>query len=577
MAALLKQKADVYYGISLHTLGACPKFKSLTTNKWVYPPTYFGEPYQCLFDEHLMSRYPRESEETRQWRYSTYRPLTKAPFARITEIVTGAIFQDGNYSLEISNKDDYQYIWGNNFSGNNLIGYFANIGYKSMAEDPNGLLVRIPKYPWYQYDQSKGVEVDIWFVNTSDIRYQSETEVIFTAKGYAWHIDDQTIFRYAYNSQTKKYELLPEDADGYYAHMLGKMPISVAGGEWNSRGYYDSFYDKAKAAADDFINTYSNAQLVDKEASHPFITEVSEECTSCEAGWVQSNCTHCEGTIGSPSDCSYCDSGCGVIRSRCSVCHGTGQVPNDPARRRIVPADQMGNKLVQIENPDVSINKNHRETVKAVMQMVLDALHLTVIDEAQSGAAKAIDQEGLYKFVSRVSNHIFDNLITDSLNDIIAYRNVTTTNGRLRPSVYDYKVVKPSQFQIKTAAALLDEFKTASEAKVPSFILSQLGLDYIDKQYSGNDVIKKKSEVIIQMDSLCMVGGDEKVNLRVTGAIQIEDISFSNKLPLILDAIIRDKGNEWFIQADYEKIKAEVELLKPEYVKTVTNGLQPGQ
>lgn len=576
MSARLKQMADVYYGMSLHTLGACPKFKKLSGQGTITPANYYGEKYQCLFDNHLLSRYPRESEETRNWRYSQYRPLTKAPFSRISEIVTGAIFQDGNYSLEISNKDDYEYIWGNNFQGNNIIGWYANIGYKSMVEDPNGLVVRMPKYPWYEYDGSEPIEVDVLFINICDVKFYSKEDVIFCYNGYAWHIDEQTIFRYYFDLQTKKYILAPNDADGYYAHMLGRLPVSVAGGIWNSRGYFDSFYDKAKPAADDFISSYSSAQLIDKEASHPFITEVSEDCPDCTAGQIQEACT-CGGSPENPTDCNLCDSGCGYRLVRCGTCKGTGKVANDPARRRIVPADQMGKELVQITNPDVGINKNARETVKGIMQMILDALHLTVIDEAQSGAAKAIDQEGLYKFVSRISNHIFDNLITETLTDIIAYRNVTVANGRLRPSVYDFKIVKPSQFQIKTAAALLDEFKTANEAKVPKSIQSQLVIDYVDKQYSGNDVIKKKTEILVQMDYLYMESSDDLVNLKVAGVAKTEDIEFSKRLPSMLDAIIRDKGNEWFIQSDYDKIKAEVDRLKPEYVSSsITNPITQG-
>ena len=61
---------DVYYGISLHTTGACPRFRDGATGRTVTPAGYFGQEYQYLFDNYLLNRHPRESEATRNWRYS---------------------------------------------------------------------------------------------------------------------------------------------------------------------------------------------------------------------------------------------------------------------------------------------------------------------------------------------------------------------------------------------------------------------------------------------------------------------------------------------------------------------------
>lgn len=536
----LQKWRDVYYGISLHTTGACPYFKDLAGGGTICPAGYHGIEYQKLFDKYLLSRHPRESDATRNWRFSQYRPLTKAPFGQVTETISGAIFQDSNYTLEVTDKQDEDFIWGSNFSGYNMTGYFANIGIRNIMEDPNGLFVRIPAKPYYLQETGK-VEVDIWFVNTRDMIWRTDTDIVFLRDGYAWWIDNQTIWRMSYLPEKRQYYLATEDAAGYYAHMLGKLPVTIAGGEWNTQGYFDSYYSKAKAAADDFISAYSAAQLVDKEASHPFIVEASADCPECSGqGHVQ-------------QECPTCATGTELVN--CNMCSGSGQVSRNPGQHIIVPQDELQNGApIQIINPDVSINRHHREVCSQVMNLVAEALHLHKVEEAQSGVAKALDQERLYKFISTISNDLFDKVITDTLRDIITYRNAGAVQGKVQPLQYPFKVVKPTQFRIKTSADLLSEYNEGTRANMPVFIRQRMALDFVDKQYSGDDIMKKKAQFITSFDTLSIAGADELQALSNMHAITDEEIIFSKRLPAKLDALIRDKGEAWFLQVRNEEL-----------------------
>lgn len=533
MTESLQRKRDVYYGISLHTTGACPAFRDLSGGGIIYPQGYYGQEYQRLFDKHLMSRHPRENDATRNWRFSQYRPLTKAPFAQITEIITGAIFQDSNYDLNLQDAQDEQFIWGNHFSGHDIVGYFSNVAFRNMIEDPNGLLLRIPALPGYAQAGDK-LQVDIWFVNTKDIILHTQDDFIFLRNGYAWWVDKQTIWRFSYKPEEKKYFLSQQDAHGYYAHMLGRLPISIAGGVWNTQGYYDSYYSKAKAAADDFISAHSAAQLVDKEASHPFIVEASTDCTDCRGlGQVQQDCDSCPN---------------GVELVSCGSCHGSGQISRNPGQHIIVPQDKLKDgSPIQIVNPDVSINSHHREVCAQVMGLIIEALHLQKTEEAQSGVAKAIDQERLYKFISNISNHVFDKLMTDTLRDIIAYRNAGAVAGTVHPVEYPFRVLKPTQFRIKTSADLLNEYATGKQAGMPVFIRRRMALDFVDKQYSGDALMKKKAQLITQLDSLSVLSIDEMTALRNAGVVSDAELQYSRKLPAAIDALIRDNGEYWFL------------------------------
>ncbi len=535
MTEQLQRWRDVYYGMSLHTTGACPRFKELTTGRMVKPAGYYGEEYQYLFDNFLLSRHPREDEATRNWRYSQYRPMTKAPFGQITGVVTGAIFQDSNYTLEVSDENDSNYVWSNRFGGYNITGYFANVGFRNIIEDPNGVFLRIPAQPFYEQQDEK-VAIDIWFVNTKDMVWLDGGNLIFKRGDYAYWVNAQTIWRFAYDAQQRKYYLAKADREGYYAHMLNRLPVTVAGGEWNTQGYYDSYFSKAKAAADDFVSAYSAAQMVDKEASHPYIVEASTDCPECDGhGQVQRECDTC------PT---------GVELARCPGCGGSGQISRNPGQHIIIPHEQMKDGTpVQIVNPDVQINTHHREVCAQVMSLIVEALHLQKTDAAQSGVAKAIDQERLYKFISAISNAMFDKVITDTLRDIIAYRNIEGDTP------YAFRIIKPTQFRIKTSADLLEEYNAGTRAGMPAFIRQRMALDFVDKQYSGDDVMKKKAQLITELDSLSVLSTAEILDLRTAGAITESQLQYSRQLPQLIDELTRDMGEHWLLNATTQQVK----------------------
>src|SRR5690606_22526512 len=121
-------------------------------------------------------------------------------FGQITEVVTGAIFQDSNYTLDVTDEKDRAYIWGHRFSGYDITGYFANIGFRNMVEDPNGVFLRMPAKPFYEQGDDK-LEVDIWFVNTKDMVWFSKSDIIFKRGGYAWWVNAHTSWRFSYDAQ----------------------------------------------------------------------------------------------------------------------------------------------------------------------------------------------------------------------------------------------------------------------------------------------------------------------------------------------------------------------------------------
>lgn len=547
--------SNVHISTSLHTLGACPKFQSLGgLGGVVTPPAFYGEKYQERFDKILFSRHPREDNATRQWRFSQYKPLTREPFMQLSEMVLGSIFQDSNYGIQINNENDRNYIlYEKNFNGFDLIGWFISVGYNNMINDPNGYFVRMPKYAFYE---KRKLEIELLFVKSENIIYASDDVFIFQKGNNVFSIDHQVIWRYSYDSSEEVWYVDKQDQKGYYAHLLGRLPCDIAGGVLNTFGFYESFYCKAIPIADEFISSYSAEQLVDKEASHPYIQMTMEQCGQCKGtGAIQVDCLDCIG---------------GKELQSCGKCQGKGEISINPADRLNVPAEMMDRDLVRIINPNISINSYHHGKNKDIRDAIYDALHLLKISEAQSGFAKTIDQEKLHNMISKIGNHIFDNHIYTTIKDIIAYRNVVSINGKVSPYEYGFTIVKPKQYHIRTSQSLFAEYQAGLNAKLPIVARRQMFLDFMDKQYSGDAAISKKIQIIDYYDPLLCVTEEEKLNKLATGEIDRNQLINSSMLPFIIDTLILEKGYAWFEQTNIRDFRPFIGEKLEQYLPKAT-------
>lgn len=559
----------IYYGMSLHIDGICPAYRSLRfeNNRWnlnndmVTPLGYGGLEYQLLFEDYLFSKHPHEPEITRQWRLSQYKPFTREPFLKAMQVITGAIFQDSGYTIQCSNQADNDYIWGNNFDNKNFVQYLIST-FQNICQDPNGVYVVIPDRSAKETDGE--VRPQIHFVKSRFIKYHTEDEIIFQKDELIWVANRFGYFRFQKVEQSEEWRNM-DDGNGYYVHMLGYKPIVTAGGIWNAQGYYDSWLQAAKPIADEYVGGMSGEQLVMKEASHPFITVAESNCPECNGAGSEQVACSCGGS------CNVCE---GLpINKSCNTCHGTGSMSHNPADWQVVPADQMGNDLIKITNPNTEINKLHIDRNAAMKQAIMQALHLDVIDQAQSGTAKAMDMETRYQFLSLINNDLFDRIIPRLLDAIISLRNVTVTVDGLRPVTAEYTLVKPTQFQIKTSYDLLVDFTEASK-DLPDFMRGEYLIDLADKQFGGDEALKRKTVLITQMDSLFLKKDGDIQIIAVNNWKSDRDIQFHYELSGILDTIIRTWGDDRFLKAKYDEIKAEVDRLFAE-IKPPVTAIQP--
>ena len=103
-----------------------------------------------------------------------------------------------------------------------------------------------------------------------------------------------------------------------------------------------------------------------------------------------------------------------------------------------------------------------------------------------------------------------------------------------------------------------------AKSNVPTLVRMKINEDYVEKAYSGDEEIKKKMRVINALDAYSTYTPDERMSLKLAGSMTLEDIAFTDKLPIWLDEIVRDKGKNWFIKASIDDISTEIDKKKPQ-------------
>lgn len=540
----LDRNDRLYYEMSLHIDGACPAFFD-ANDRLVTPTNYFGKPYQDIFENFLFTKYPYQTEATRQYQLSQYRPYQKESFVKAIQVIIGAIFQDDNYSIEVNDEADNEYIWGNNFDGKDISGYVQE-RFTDSCVDANGYFLVIPKKS--RIETGDKVEPDIWFIRSVDIIHVTKEEIIFAKDDVFWLVNTIGYFRFKIDGGV----VSEIDEDGYFAHMLGYVPIIISGGTRNTQGYYESWLYAAKPIADEFVGEKSLSAFVNKQNAHPFYIAADEECPNCSNGEYQF-CTYCNVKT---NECG-CNDPANWRLASCKSCGGSGKRAHDPAKWMIVPKEDMANDQLKIVSADTNIVKVQFDNVKDVEKRIMRSLHLNYVEEAQSGEAKARDMETRYQFISMISNFLFDTLIHQLIINITSLRNISVSNGTPVPKQSEFTIVKPTQFSIMTDEDIISSINVNS----PDFIKTKQIEDYVDKKFGGYDALKRKTSLIFQLDKIAVSSMETIQSLLINGGIDRRDLRYHIQLPLIIDKIERDKGSDYIVSTDFDVLKSEIDVL----------------
>jgi len=486
----------------------------------------------------LTDRRPNEDPDVQKYRLSIYEPITKGSINRAIDKLY-RIFIASNFSIQVS-EELSTYLNTQKFKNQYFYSFIQKYVVRRMIEDPNGYLVWLPDGDGLN-DPSIKVDVEPELVMSNQIKYVDESTLTWldndekseiyengksTEKGEVYYtINEVGFYKHIQvgNKTDKKFVV-----EEIYQHNIGSLPAIILGGDLTDEDFFESYFSAFVPFANEAIRQYSDWQGVMTTSAFPYREEIAENCDApgCRGGFVYDQnsedtkpCRICKGTGKVISRSPY-----GVfMRGQTNNALDSNQLPDQPMIRFISPA--------------VDIIKYSGEAWETLLKKAEESLHLTTIDQAQSGTAKEIDREDGFSQLTKINNNVFDEIIYKSLLFIENYRNVI--------SPMDPIIVKPISFSMKTEDDLISEINQLTDKNAPVAFLVETTKDLAKKRFSGNKAVSRIVEILVTYDPIYHVSVKDKQMLLAAGTIKKEDIVKSLFAYKTLQSLLAQNGTEY--------------------------------
>ena len=482
----------------------------------------------------LTERRPNEDPDIKKYREMIYEPITKGSIQKAIDKLY-RIFQNANFSIQVSDELN-AYLSTVKFNENFFYSYIQKFVVPRMIEDPNGWLVWIPTGEGL-VNPSVKVDVEPLIVSTDQIKYldkncitwldQKEKSKIrksnkLVDEGLVYYtLTNIGFYKHVQYGDDRKlqFEIIP-----VYMHNIGKVPGCVLGGDLTPEKYFESYFSAFVPFANEAIRQYSDWQGVMTTSAFPYREEVGETCDAkgCRDGIIYDSeneehdvCRKCNGTGRIVSRSPY-----GVFIREKGNAAFTGESGSDP--------------LIRFVSPPVDIIQYSGDAWQTLLKKAEDALHLNMIEEAQSGVAKIIDREDSFAQLTKISNNIFDEIIYKSLIYIESYRNVSNPQPP--------NIIKPISFSMKTEWDLMQEIINLSDRNAPVSFLIETTKDLARKRFSGNKAVSRLVEVLVSYDPIYNINSKDKIALMQAGVISRDDLMKSLYAYKALTSIVAENG-----------------------------------
>lgn len=557
---------DIFYMMTIHMQGIKPRYRNLrlTPDAGLYyendgiaiaqtqgfiTPTGWDKKYQPIFDLRILNRYPTVREERYYWQCSIYPSFAQGLFLQSIDEIRGAIFQDSNYSISTTSEATNEYLYSKSFDGLDFFDYITNILLPSMIADPNGIIAVVPDMDNVSLS-GEVVKYELDYISSERIIYKHGKTVAYYCKGKTIAVLDENNFIFVrYDAKTKKYIVSDVDIVNNASEM---SPFKTFGGYYMHHpefgGYYLSFFNGAIEWANAMIRQYLDCEGMNKDMI-PITQIVEVDCSQC----------HATGKIPIPCDdgsYSGCTTTCPSCKGKAVISRNLGDVIS--VNQEQITDGKLPDYLRYITG-NVDNLRYSDERFTDLYDKFLQALYLKFIETAQSGAAKEMDREKMYKFVQTVSDNLFD-LITDLCVLLVAFIENKPAD------VSTAKIKRPASFGLKTEDELRDSLVKLNNANADPITIKSVS-DALTVMEDDSPLTLKKIQVLSLFDPLRYKSDQSRAILSASGVVSKNDLIKNLRSVSELDRMIHEKTAAWFIDVEIDTILDELEKrVSPYYV-----------
>lgn len=523
--------------------------------------------------EILLRKFPNETDEEYDYRVKNYEPVTPSFWNKAIGTVN-RIWNKQNYSIEWKDSEQGEYFVTDYPVYGSLEVFFKSIVTNQKINDPNSVLAIKPfQIPVkedsegnYVADQSKEISPFCYIYCSKDIMFYEEDQALVLSEekseiqtninekkkeGLVFNLyDEEYIYRIYQVGKQEDYNF---ESEIYYQHGLGYMPV------WKLKGFpvyyenallYHSYFIGALPLLNKAVSMDTTLDVCLAKFTYPMRAYAYEPCTApgCDHGKVL---TYVDGAA------------CHVP---CKSCNGTGDKNykfsphRDWKYRTPDPNFEAGSQVPFpgfefIEPP----TNNMDWTYKTVYDLIVKGFAFLNIDVSNSDVkgsetalGKKIDREELMSFLMLFSTEIFHLL-----------KEVISAIGEMRYQNFTEPVVgPPTEFSIKNASDLTEEYAKAQESHLPSYM--QLGImnDFVKQRFGQDEFTTRLNQIISLADPYITFSNDDIIGRKGAGIIDTWQVILHDSISLFVHQKLTE--DEKYLEKKDMEIVADLEAMAKE-------------
>jgi len=427
-----------------------------------------------------------------------------------------------------------------------------NFGLKKVLADPNGLIVVMPVN--FKVETNEHFSPFGTFVKSKDIRILSEDLLIYKSNITGTFVSDgvetPTPIYYLLNKteiwtsqkiddkdtmsldlvHTHNFEVIP-------AFKLGGNPVNIV----DNITIFESFLNPMLPPLDEAAREYSDLQA-----------EVVQHTHSTMWGIAGQDCNTCNGIGKVTKD------GKPVA---CGDCKGEGVMPMSPYKNITIKRPKIDDNPLPIPpvgyiEKNTEIVKIQTERVEAHLMKALSSLNMEFLGKVplnESGKAKEIDKEELNNFIYSVGYHLVVNTIRPLYAWVTKWRYATIITQKETRIKMLPMIVIPEQFNLISESLLVEQIRQAQDANMDSTIIDELQVDYINKKFRHDPMLRDKLKCINDLNPFSSSTKDQVSDMVMERIITQKDaVIYTYINSFVEEAIIEDED---FLDKDLKEKK----------------------
>lgn len=504
---------------------------------------------------------PNQTPEEFTYNKETYRQKTKASWDKAVS-ATYRIWNEQNYSIDYKNDEQKEYFTFLYPYHGDFEAWFKDVIHPAKLADPNGVVAVFPIIPTRKVETENGIEEvvvqselispvckyfdadDVWVFRPDFCMLQTEEKSkVFEGgkekkEGLVFLVyTTQDIYKVTQKGDKNKYQF---DYELYFNHAWDYLPCFKLKGIPQEEIYH-SYFMGAIPFLEDAILTDANFRAVKHRLAYPTRWYYTDNCNDCRGDkYIEEN----------------------GERHACATCKGTGKrMTFSPFRDYEIPMPEnltsadvtnLPTPPFGSDSPDTTALEFLKKEVQDLTEQGFASVNIDVTNKVngQTATESKIDREEFFSLLTKITTELFDLMA-----------NLYDAQGWMRwvKNYEEIGLTKPTEFTIRSAESLTEEFKSAVDAKLPDPYKKKVLMENLKIRFSGDEGMQKVLKIVSAVDPYMTIT-DQDLNLKKSnGLVALWECILHDRVYTFIADQVNQKDT--FLDQDITEIRSALETM----------------